>query len=208
MESITDYFSLLSVLLGIASLALAVLAVFAFMRYLFKNDSRGTQIGLGIMFLAMAAVFGVFAASIARSEAQARANERALATLRDQIPVDTLLAEPSGKDSSILGQIPTVRGKLLPVDVNEKTIDPVVLSLHDNLRPRTADEVGTVAWLQWDERVTGTRRKGAHVSEITETSCVVTLIDRKDWRALSQQKFLDRREVVAFLNALPRSAEE
>lgn len=205
MLSITDYFSTLSVILGLVSLTLVSLG--ALTHVIFKNDSRGTQIGLRVMFLFIAAVLGIFTLSIARSEAKVKANERALAALRAQIPIDQFLAEPAGLDSSILGQIPTIRGKLLTINVEAKAIDQAILALPENLQPHTADEIGTVAWLQWDEKITGFRRKGAHVSEIKDVTCVITLIDRKTWKAVGQQKVFDGRDVIAFLKSLPQATE-
>ncbi|HEV2961978.1 MAG TPA: hypothetical protein VG649_09160 [Candidatus Angelobacter sp.] len=48
-----------------------------------------------------------------------------------------------------------VKGKMIPVDMKTKTIDPVLTDLSKDLRPARPEDVGTVAALWWDEHRIG-----------------------------------------------------
>lgn len=48
-----------------------------------------------------------------------------------------------------------VKGRIMPVNVNEKIIDPVFFSLSSEMRPSRPDEVGAVAALWWWEETVG-----------------------------------------------------
>jgi hypothetical protein len=49
----------------------------------------------------------------------------------------------------------SLKGKLIPVDMKSKTIDPVLTDLSKELRPGSPEEVGTVAALWWNEHRVG-----------------------------------------------------
>ena len=48
-----------------------------------------------------------------------------------------------------------LKGKLIPLDMKTKTIDPVLTDLSKDLRPGRPEDVGTVAALWWDEHRVG-----------------------------------------------------
>ena len=48
-----------------------------------------------------------------------------------------------------------LKGKLIPLDMKTKTIDPVLTDLSKELRPGRPEDVGTIAALWWDEHKVG-----------------------------------------------------
>jgi hypothetical protein len=62
-----------------------------------------------------------------------------------------------------------VKGKIIPVDMKNKTIDPVYFDLSSDFRPRNPEEIGTIAALWWEDVQVGTYegRGGAYRYECT-----------------------------------------
>jgi hypothetical protein len=80
-----------------------------------------------------------------------------------------------------------IKGKVIPVDVKSKSVDWLFYDLPPKLQPAAPAEVGTVVWLEWDQRQVGqygTGGGGAYVQ-----TCRVTVIDKAERRVLSQTVF-------------------
>lgn len=71
---------------------------------------------------------------------------------------------------------PHVKGKLVVMDKQLATLDPVQRHLNNDIRALSADEVGTVAWLDWDF-VSTNDASGRHYGHYSQ--CKVTLVDRQ-----------------------------
>ena len=79
-----------------------------------------------------------------------------------------------------------VKGKLMPVDMKRKDIDPVFFDLSTELRPKNPEEIGAVAAMWWSERLIGHYggRGGAYRSE-----CTVMVWDRSSHELLAEKSF-------------------
>jgi hypothetical protein len=79
---------------------------------------------------------------------------------------------------------PHLRGKLVLMDRRAGTLDPTQAALPDEIRAYSADEVGTVGWLEWDFVETQSDRGGVsgHYSQ-----CKVTLVDRESNQIIAEQ---------------------
>ncbi len=77
-----------------------------------------------------------------------------------------LIQEPAGKDES--GR-PYLKGKVVLVDRNKRELDGLHRAIPEGMRAENVGEVGTVIWLEWDNKwVRGGRAP----------TCKVTVIDR------------------------------
>ncbi len=82
------------------------------------------------------------------------------------------LARPGGTDTS---QGAYITGKVVLIDERAQALDELQKRLPDEIRAYSADEVGTVIWLNWDFKATENNWGGAtgHYSV-----CKLTIIDR------------------------------
>ncbi len=115
------------------------------------------------------------------------------------------------------GDLP-VKGKLIPVDMKSKDIDPVFFDLSSNLKPKNPEEIGTIAALWWEERRIGSYGgKGGAYQE----HCTVMVLDKLTGTLLAGKSFVGSeppstskngvsqtgdkpyREIREFLNSLP-----
>jgi hypothetical protein len=69
-----------------------------------------------------------------------------------------------------------VKGKLIPVDMKTKTIDPVLTDLSKELRPSHPEEVGAVAALWWNENRIG--QYGASGGGAYQWECRIMVWDK------------------------------
>jgi hypothetical protein len=113
-----------------------------------------------------------------------------------------------------------VKGKLIPVDMKSKDIDPVFFDLSTDFRPKNPDEIGAIAALWWEERRIGSYGgKGGAYREY----CTVTVLDKGTGTLLASKSFVGPMppeksqngasqtgdkpysEIREFLNGLPHS---
>jgi len=131
-------------------------------------------------------------------------------------------------------QTPYIRGRVVPVtrhvhlecssDLRSRTIQESLFSwLPAKLRPGYADDVGTILWLDWDERTVGTY-EGGHPACLTR--CTLTIVDTTlpavihehtwTWEAPRALEVLNGRpvysiwqrdqEIAEYIKKLPRKA--
>lgn len=82
-----------------------------------------------------------------------------------------------------------VTGKILPVDLSRRAIDPVYFDLSNDLRPRRPDEVGAIAALWWSKVEVG-RYSGSGSGEAFQQECTVMVWDRRTKSLLAERSFL------------------
>jgi len=122
-------------------------------------------------------------------------------------------ASPAGP-----GNLP-LRGKILPVDVQRRTVDPVYLDLSDGVRPQRPDEVGAIAALWWSKVEVGSYSSSNGAFQQT---CTVMVWDKRTKSLLAERSFAGGMpprwslhgapqsgsrpylEIRDFLNGLPR----
>ena len=113
-----------------------------------------------------------------------------------------------------------VKGKLIPVDVKAKNIDPVFFDLSNDFQPKNPEEIGAIAALWWEERRIGSYggRGGAY-----QEHCTVMILDKLSGTLLAEKSFVGSnppstsqngasqtgdkpyKEIREFLNSLPRA---
>jgi hypothetical protein len=76
---------------------------------------------------------------------------------------------------------PSIRGKVLPIDRTRRTVSDLYFKLPDNLRPDSAQEVGTIFWID----TTTTPIEGAKPPRI-KVEYKFTLIDREASKVLAR----------------------
>jgi hypothetical protein len=82
------------------------------------------------------------------------------------------------------GEAPRIRGKVIPVTLmgKNKVDDKLFFDLPEELQPNTPDEVGTVAWLEWEKKQVAWYKtdhgKGAALAPAYVLICHLTVIDR------------------------------
>jgi hypothetical protein len=115
---------------------------------------------------------------------------------------------------------PPLHGKLMPVDMKSKTIDPVFFDLSPALKPKTPEDVGAIAAMWWEEeRIGSYGGKGGAYQE----HCTVKVLDRATGTLLAQEEFTGSmppstskngvsqtgdkpyKEIQAYLNGLPHN---
>jgi len=112
-----------------------------------------------------------------------------------------------------------VRGKILPVDVQRRRVDPVYLDLSNNVRPGRPDEVGAIAALWWSKVEVGSYSSSNGAFQQT---CTVMVWDKPTKSLLAERSFAGGMpprwslhgapqsgsrpyvEIRDFLNGLPR----
>lgn len=79
-----------------------------------------------------------------------------------------------------------IKGKLVPVDMSKKKIDPLMMALPERVRPSNPGEVGTIAALWWHDRQIGTYggKGGAYQWE-----CTLVLWDKAAKTPLAEERF-------------------
>ena len=80
-----------------------------------------------------------------------------------------------------------VKGRLLPVDMKTKKIDPVFFDLSSDLRPRNPEEIGAVAALWWTEVRVG--HYGASGGGAYKHQCTVMVFDKSSHVLLARKAF-------------------
>lgn len=125
--------------------------------------------------------------------------------------------KPNQEDAA--GSAP-LKGKLIPVDMKSKDIDPVFFDLSNDLRPKKPEEIGTIAALWWEEQQIGTYggRGGAY-----QEHCTIMVLDKSTGTLLASRSFVGSmppsksqngasqtgdkpyKEIREFLNGLPHS---
>jgi hypothetical protein len=164
-----------------------------------------TRLGL------VACVAGVFGGYYLIREGWRR---HTLAAFNEQIAEFT---KPPRKAAS---KVPAgMRGKLLPIDVEENRVSPLYFELPDQLRPESPDDVGAIAWLEW-----GNANAGKEDSEGQVKTCKIHMIDRatntllgvayfrgprpaerKGWFG-AEEPAAPKEEVLKYLTSFPRMA--
>lgn len=96
--------------------------------------------------------------------------------------IDIASTQSLEQDVQSAGQ--PVNGRILPVNMEEKRIDPVFFELSRDLRPNNPDEVGAIAALWWTEVEVGTY--GGMGSAYRE-DCTVMVWDKTTRNLLSQK---------------------
>jgi len=81
-----------------------------------------------------------------------------------------------------------VHGKIMPIDANKQTIDPVLLDLSEQMRPRNPDEVGAVAAMWWYHVQVGHYNDSGH-SAANRQQCTLLLWDVRTKALLAQRDF-------------------
>jgi len=111
-------------------------------------------------------------------------------------PVDTN-GQPAGEQAEIRKEKPAparpagssnlpLRGKILPVDVQRRTVDPVYLDLSDDVRPQRPDEVGAIAALWWSKVEVGSYSSSNGAFQQT---CTVMVWDKRTKSLLAGRSF-------------------
>jgi hypothetical protein len=84
-----------------------------------------------------------------------------------------------------------VKGKIMPVNVNEKIIDPVFFALSSDLRPSRPDDVGAIAALWWWEETVGQYGSGdGDTNAALQQHCIVMVWDTETRSLLARQSFV------------------
>jgi hypothetical protein len=111
-----------------------------------------------------------------------------------------------------------VKGKVIPVDMKGKDIDPVFFDLSNDFKPKNPDEIGTIAALWWEERRIGSYggKGGAY-----QMYCTIMVLDKATGTLLASKSFVGSeppstsqngasqtgdkpyKEITEFLNGLP-----
>lgn len=79
-----------------------------------------------------------------------------------------------------------LKGKLIPVDMKHKTIDPVFFDLSTELKPGKPEEIGSIAAMWWEEEQIGTYGgKGGAYQE----HCTVMVLDKSTGTLLAEKSF-------------------
>jgi hypothetical protein len=88
------------------------------------------------------------------------------------------------EDVPLAGQL--VKGKIIPVNMKKKTIDPVLFDLSSDFRPKNPEEIGAIAALWWEDVRIGTYggSGGAYREE-----CTVMVWDKTTRTLLSEKSF-------------------
>jgi hypothetical protein len=113
-----------------------------------------------------------------------------------------------------------IHGKLLPVNMKDKTVDPVFFDLSPELKPSKPEEVGAIAALFWEEERIGTYGgKGGAYQE----HCMVKVLDKATGTLLAEESFTGSmppssskngvsqtgdkpyKEIQTYLNGLPHN---
>lgn len=82
-----------------------------------------------------------------------------------------------------------IRGKIVTVDVNSKSIDPLFLKLPENLKAKRPDEVGTVVFLT---RGTYLIRSYTDGSNDFASTCDVTVVDMSSGAIIATNHFIGK----------------
>jgi hypothetical protein len=78
------------------------------------------------------------------------------------------------------------RGKIVPVDVQERHVDRLYFELPKELRAASPDDVATVVWLAWREEKVGEYDGG---KPACIERCDVTVIDRQQNAVVAKKEF-------------------
>jgi hypothetical protein len=106
-------------------------------------------------------------------------------------PVDTngqgedRKGEPAPAKPATTSNLP-VSGKILPIDVQRRTVDPVYLDLADEVRPQRPDEVGAIAALWWSKVEVGSYSSSNGAFQQT---CTVMVWDKRTKSLLAERSF-------------------
>ena len=80
-----------------------------------------------------------------------------------------------------------LKGKLIPVDMKDKTIDPVFFDLSSDLKPEKPEEIGAIAAMWWEEeRIGSYGGKGGAYQE----HCTVMVLDKSTGALLAEKSFI------------------
>ena len=98
-----------------------------------------------------------------------------------------------------------ITGKLMPVDIAAKTIDPVFFDLSSDLRPKNPDEIGAIAAMWWTEEQIGTYggKGGAY-----EEHCTVMVLDKATGTLLSHRSFTGSRPPSKSTNGASQTGDK
>ena len=110
---------------------------------------------------------------------------------------------------------PYIRGKIVPVQVRDNTLDVLYFDLPAELRADSPDEVGTVVWLYCTSVTQVVRRVGASTSNTVDYSCDVAVIDRSIPAIVATHSFRETAgeqgyrdvlypDIVEYLAGIPR----
>lgn len=142
----------------------------------------------------------------------------AVRPFKAHLPEYLAAASAAGQQLTETPDVAPLKGKLIPVDVKSKAIDPVFFDLVSDLRPGKPEEIGTIAALWWEEEQIGTYGgKGGAYQE----HCTVMVLDKTTGTLLASKSFTGSmppsksqngasqtgdkpyREIREFLNGLP-----
>ncbi len=144
----------------------------------------------------------------------------ALKPFKDHLPEYLTRASAANPDQEGAGAYQPIKGKLIPLDMKAKNIDPVFFDLSADFRPKNPDEIGAIAALWWEERRIGNYGgKGGAYQE----HCTIMILDKNTGTVLASRSFAgpmppstsrngasqtgDKpyKEITEFLNSLPHS---
>jgi hypothetical protein len=88
--------------------------------------------------------------------------------------------------SSIKFSQGSIRGKILPINMNKMEIDQVYYDLPDQIRATNPNEVGTLAWLEWEAIPVGQYYTGKGYTY----KCTLWLVDNSNSVIIARNEFL------------------
>lgn len=108
------------------------------------------------------------------------------------LPLDGLAGQP-------------VKGKLIPVDMKHKTIDPVFFDLSGDLKPAKPEEIGAIAAMWWEEeRIGSYGGKGGAYQE----HCTVMVLDKSTGTLLAEKSFIGSMPPSSSQNGYSQTGEK
>ena len=141
------------------------------------GQKYGTWIAVGVL-IALIAPGAYF---VIQSLWTGQSQSREIAPFEARIDDYLAVPKPGGPAT---GQ--KARGKIIPVDFQERRVDRLYFELPKELRAASPDDVATVVWLTWREEKVSEYEGGkpAYVER-----CEVSVIDRKENVVLGKKEF-------------------
>ncbi len=117
--------------------------------------------------------------------------------------IDIAATAAPEEDVPLAGQL--VRGRILPVNMEKRAIDPVFFDLSSDSRPKDPEEVGAIAALWWKEVKLGTY--GGMGSAYRE-DCTVMVWDKATRNLLAQKWILGSDPPSSSINGMGHHGEK
>ncbi len=114
-----------------------------------------------------------------------------LKPFQERVPAYLSLSSQAAQSQSVdlpavAGDAP-IKGKLIPIDVKKKKVDPLFFDLSDELRPKRPEDIGTLALLLCEENQIG--RYGGAGGGAYQWECRVQVADGGTGAVLSEKSF-------------------